>query len=313
MKNIGPGAAAHQRRKVVFFLLITAVLLTGLFYTTYAEAAGLKKLVAVSRFDNKSNWRGQWNLSNGMTDQLTDALMQSKKVMVLERETLGDVISEQNLAASGRAMKSKSARTGKITSAQILIKGAITEFSNSSKGSDSGVRYKGISVGGGRGEAHVGLIIRMIDTTTSQVLASKRVEGKAKAGGFRLGINRGGIGFGTKGFKKTPLGKATQIAIDNAVEQILATLEDVPYQGRVIKVSGSSVYLSAGERTGASVGDVFTVYNLGEELVDPDTGEILGSEEEAMGKVKIYKVMKKFSKAKKLGSLKVSKGDIVRE
>ncbi len=299
----------------VFLCVLSVALLSFALSVPIAGAKGLKKVVAVSRFENKTSYGsgGAWDIGNGMADQLTDALMQSGQFVVLERQTLGDVISEQDLASSGRAMKSKSARTGKITSAQILIKGAVTEYSQSSSGSNSGVSVMGVHIGGGKSEAHVGLIIRLIDTTTSEVLVSKRVEGKAKSGSFGLDVNIGDVGFGTEGFKKTPLGKATQIAIDNAVEAIAEGLRNIPYQGRVILVKGDNIYLSAGKRTGASVGDVFTVYSRGEELIDPDTGEMLGAEEEELGKVKIYSVKEKFSKARPIGRLEgVEKGNIIR-
>ncbi len=299
----------------VFLSLIALSFLSITVIIPHAFATGLKKVVAVSRFENKTSYGtgGAWNIGSGMSDQLTDALTASGQFVVLERQTLGDVIGEQDLAASGRTMKSKSARTGKITSAQILIKGAVTEYASSSSGSDTGVSVMGVRVGGSKKEAHVGLIIRLIDTTTSEVLVSKRVEGKAKSGGFNLGLNIKGVGFGTKAFKKTPLGKATQMAIDSAVEAVAEGLRNIPYQGRVILVKGGSVYLSAGTRTGASVGDEFTVYSLGEELVDPDTGEMLGSEEERLGKVKIFSVKEKFSKARAEGTLNgVEKGNIIR-
>ncbi len=299
----------------ILFITIAISILTLTNFTPQAFATGLKKVVAVSRFENKTSYGtgGAYDIGNGMADQLTDALTQSGQFTVLERQTLGDVIGEQDLAASGRTMKSKSARTGKITSAQILVKGAVTEYARSSSGSDTGVSVMGVHVGGSKGEAHVGLIIRLIDTTTSEVLVSKRVEGKAKSGGFNIGLHVAGVGFGTKGFKKTALGKATQIAIDSAVAAIADGLKNIPYQGRVILVKGDSVYLSAGSRTGAEIGDVFTVYSLGEELVDPDTGEMLGSEEEKLGKVKIYSVKEKFSKARAQGSLEgAEKGNIIR-
>ena len=38
-----------------------------------------------------------------------------------------------------------------------------------------------------------------------------RVEGKAKSGGIGVSGNVKGLDFGTDGFSKTPLGKATQI------------------------------------------------------------------------------------------------------
>lgn len=299
-------------RKVLLFSLICLVLSGGLI-TSYAMA-GLKKIVAVSRFENKTNYSGQVNLGNGMSDQLTDALMQSGKFVVLERQTLGDVFDEQDLAQSGRMAKSKSARTGKATSAQILIKGTVTEFEAKSGGGGSGISLFGVNVGAKKSEAHVGVIIRLIDTTTGQVLQSKRVEGKAKSGGFKLGLNIKGVGFGTDGFKKTPLGKAMQIAIDNAVEFIASKMKDLPYQGNVIKVSGDVVYINAGKRSGTDAGEVFTVYSKGEELMDPDTGEILGSEEERIGTVKVFDVKEKYSKARIEGSgAGIKKGDIIRD
>ena len=299
-------------RKVFLFGLICLVL-SGAFLTSYAEA-GHKKIVAVSRFENKTAYSGQVNLGDGMADQLTDALMQSGRFVVLERQTLKDVFDEQDLAQSGRMAKSKSARTGKATSAQILVKGTITEFEAKSSGGGSGISLFGVNVGAKKGESHVGVIIRLIDTTTGQVLYSQRVEGKAKSGGFKLGLNIQGVGFGTDGFQKTPLGKATQIAIDNAVEFIASKMKDVPYQGNVIKVSGDVAYINAGKRSGAQAGEVFTVYSVGEELMDPDTGELLGSEEERIGTVKIYDVKEKYSKARIEGGVSgMKKGDIIRD
>jgi curli biogenesis system outer membrane secretion channel CsgG len=296
--------------KVVFFLL-TFVILSGFLITAHSPA-GLKKVVAVSRFENKTSYSGHWHIGDGMADQLTDSLIQSGQFVVLERQTLSDVIGEQDLAASGRTMKSKSAKTGKLTSAQILVKGAVTEFQQSSAGGGTGIGIGGFRIKSKSGEAHVGLIIRVIDTTTGEVLDSHRVEGKAKSGGFALGVDLGSVDFGTGGFKKTPIGKATQIAIDNAVEFIAAKLRNLPYQGRIIKVKAEEVYLTASEKTGASVGDVFTVYSEGEELVDPDTGEILDVEVEEVGTVEVFQVKEKYSKAKVVSGEGMKRGDIIR-
>lgn len=303
-----------QRKLAIVGLL--ALLLSGFLFTPYAAAAGLKKVVAVSRFENRSSWGGggQWDIGSGMADQLTDALIQSKQFVVMERQTVRDVLGEQDLATSGRARKSKSAQTGKLVSAQILIKGTITEFESASTGSDTGVSIMGFNVGASKGVAHVGLILRLIDTTTGEVLDSQRVEGEAKSGRFKFSGSVSGIGFGNKAFKKTPIGKATQIAIDNAVEVIATKLRALPFQGHVIKVTGNDIYVSTGIKTGASVGDVFTVYSRGEEVVDPVTGELLGVEETTLGKLKLYQVKEKYSKAKPIGRLAgLKQGDIIRD
>jgi len=277
------------------------------------SAATLKKIVAVSRFDNKTAY-SQATIGDGMADQLTDALMQSGKFIVMERQNVKDVIKEEDFANSGRVLKAKSAQTGKLVAAQILVQGTITEFENSSGGSQSGVGFAGIHIGNNHQEAHVGLIIRLIDTTTGEVLASQRGEGKVKSGGMKLGLSAGGAQFGTSGFEKTPMGKAVQMAIDDAVNQISEKLKDVPFQARVIKVNGDDEFLvSGGEKTGMAAGDAFTLYSVGEDLGDPTTGEQLGAEVTKKGVVKVTSVQEKYAKAKPdapIAGVKV--GDIIK-
>lgn len=304
MKSFTPAVVGRSVLLVLMALIVAA---------NTASAAVLKKIVAVSRFENKTAWTGQVSLDDGMADQLTDALMQSGQFIVLERQTLGDVMAEQDLAQSGRTAASQSAQTGKLTSAQILVKGTVTEFENKSAGSGTGVGLGGFAIKNQREEAHVGLIIRLIDTTSGEVLDSKRVEGKATAGGIGFAATAGGVTFGSEGFKKTPLGKAMQMAIDEATAFIAGKLKDLPFQGRIIKVGADDVYVSGGEKVGMAVNDTFTIYSVGEALVDPDTGEQLGSDVTKKGTLKIYEVQEKFGKAKtdgKIEGLKV--GDLIR-
>ncbi|GAB4370786.1 MAG: hypothetical protein Kow00128_18100 [Deltaproteobacteria bacterium] len=280
-----------------------------------AGAKGLRKVVAVSRFENKSSYAsgGEAALTNGLVDQLTDALIQSGQFVVLTRQTLSDVVGEQDLAASGRFRASKSAQTGKLVSAQILVEGAVTEFESRSSGGLSGISLGGFRLGTQRESAHVGLMIRLVDTTTGEVIASKRAEGSASAGGLKVETQIKDIEIGSESFKKTPLGKATQIAIDEAVEFIASSLREVPFQARVLKVSGDEVTIGAGEKHGVKAGDEFRVVAENEELVDPDTGERLGHEEQEIGSVKVYEVREKYCKAKTVGEIPgIKRGDLVR-
>lgn len=296
------------------FVRYCGLTLTALLLAAAAHAATLKKVVAVAKFENKTSWKGQVELGSGMADQLSDALMQSGQFVVMERAALNEVVQEQDLANSGRAQKSQSAQTGKLVNAQILVKGTVTEFEENSGGSANGIGFGGFKVGNNRSEAHVGLIIRLIDSTTGEVLYSQRVEGKATAGGVAFGMNAGGVQFGTAGFAKTPLGKAMQETIDNAVNVIATKLKTVPFEARIIKVNNDTdLLISGGAKTGISEGDAFTIYSVGENLVDPTTGEQLGSEVEKKGTVKVVKVEEKYAKAKADGSLSgIKAGDIVR-
>lgn len=281
-------------KRALWFLSVA----TGIFlFSGQCFALQLKKTIAVSRFENKADSAGQLSLGTGMADQLADALIQSGKFVVIERQTLEDVVAEQDIAASGRAAVSKVAQTGKLIPAQILIKGTVTEFDAQTSKGDTGISFSGVSLGSSKSSAHVAVILRIIDSTTGQVLDSVRVEGEAKAGGMKIGLGIKGVDIGTEGFKKTPLGKATQIAIDNAVVKIAEKLEKIPFEGRIIKSENGVIYTNIGHRNGADVGSVFSVYSLGEEVVDPETGESLGSERTKAGSIKITSLEEKFSKA----------------
>ncbi|HEY5040671.1 MAG TPA: CsgG/HfaB family protein [Verrucomicrobiae bacterium] len=273
----------------------------------------LKKIVAVSRFDNKTAYSAA-TIGDGMADQLTDALMQSGQFTVMERENLKDVVGEEDLANSGRVQKSQSAQTGKLVSAQILVQGTITEFENNSSGGSKGFGIGGFHIGSSKSDAQVGLIIRLIDTTTGEVLASQRVEGKAEASGVSWNANSPGMSFGSSDFKKTPMGKAVQEAIDNAVALIADKLKDVPFEAHVIKVNDDGgLLISGGSKAGIAEGDVFTVYSVGENLVDPTTGEQLGAEVTKKGTIKVTKVEEKYAAAKSDTPLTgIKTGDMVR-
>ncbi len=277
---------------VIFLFYVCCFLLPSEIF-----AAQLKKTIAVSKFENSTDTAGQAAIGTGMADQLADALIQSDKFVVIERQGLEDIIAEQDIAASGRAAVSETSQTGKLIPAQILIKGAVTEFEAEAQKGGTGISISGISLGSNKATAHVAVILRIVDSTSGEVLDSVRVEGDAKAKGMKIGVAQGGVDFGTESFKKTPLGEATQIAIDKAVLEIAKKLEAIPFEGRIIKMEGDTVFTNIGARNGATAENTFNVFVKGEDLLDPVTGENLGSEKSKIGVIKITSTEDKFSKA----------------
>ncbi|MCF7870090.1 MAG: hypothetical protein K9L84_04990 [Candidatus Omnitrophica bacterium] len=276
------------------FLLIVAIS-TGIVFAK--DLNGPKKTVAVVGFENASGLRSYINLGDDFTTQLTDALIQSGKFTVLSRTELAKVFGEQDLAASGRMAKSLTAKKGKAIPAQILVTGKITEFQKGTEGGSQGLSIAGVSIGGSKSTAHIATIIQIIDSTTGEVLDSKRVEGKAEAGGFSIGYS-GSFSIGTSSFKKTPLGKATQIAIDRAVDYIARELSGMPWKGRVVTVKDGLVYINSGSNAGIDSGMTFAVWRKGESLTDPETGIELGSENKKIADIQVTEVYPKYSKAK---------------
>ncbi len=271
-----------------------------------------KKTIAVSEFDNKSGWRGTWKIGWGMQEMMATALIDTGQFTVLERQDLSSVMAEQDLGASGRAASGSSAAVGQLARAQILISGAVTEFEEKKGGEGAGIGFKGFRIGGSHEQAHVAINVRIYDTTTGEVLDSLRVAGSADAGGLKIGYSNADFGGDLGGFRKTPLGQATQQAIDEAVKKIASRLKGVPWQGKLIKASPSQVYINAGSEGGVSSGMEFDVYRSGEALLDPDTGLNLGAETEKIGRVRVGDVKEKFSIAEIVSGSDMQRGDLVK-
>lgn len=172
----------------------------------------------------------------------------------------------------------------------------------------------GISINTSKASAHIAIIIQLINSTTGEIVESKRVEGEATAGGTTLGYS-GDFSLGSSNFQSTPMGKAVQIAIDRAVDYIAKKSEGIPWSGKVMMVKEGIVYVNSGTNAGLKEGDTFFIYNQGEALIDPDTGMELGRENKKLGQIKVSEVQEKFSKAAAVGTLAgdVNKGDLVLE
>jgi curli biogenesis system outer membrane secretion channel CsgG len=207
---------------------------------------GPKARVAVSRFtDQSGKGKGMaygypgyaWftpQIGNGMADMLSDALLQSNRFVVLDRQGLQDVLQEQDLAATGRISRDTAAPIGQVEGADLLIKGSVTEFEPGSAGANAGALlggfgWTGAVVGGvlgGLRQSHVAMIIQVVDARTSRILFSTTVEGKANdfnLGGALAGVGGGFLGAaGLGNWQKTPVEKAIRSAVQQAVKELAA-------------------------------------------------------------------------------------------
>ncbi len=66
-------------------------------------------------------------------------------------------------------------------------------------------------------------------------------------------------------------------------------------KGKIIKVEGNRAWINMGEMSGVQVGDQYTVISVGEALVDPDTGQVLGQDESVVSEGQIVEVQARFS------------------
>lgn len=285
------------------------ILILSLSGQCLAAAKGLRYSIMVSKFENRSNWKGQWNLGDAWGAVLTDSLNQTGKFVVLgEKDMRREALAEQDFAASERAAGGgEKVVTGQMTPAQLLVKGEITHFSDATAGGGGGIKIGGIKIGAKGGVSEINVVMYIIDSSTGQVMASKKCYGKVTKKGLSLGLTKGGFSGDIGGFKKTNEGKAVEMAVDQAVEFVISKLEEIPWTGTVILTKGAIVYVNRGEREGVSVGQTFDVGKV-EVLRDPDTGEVLDQSVEKLATIKAVKVKQKISTCKVISGESVKKG-----
>ncbi len=245
------------------------------------EYKGLKHALAVVDFENQAGWVSNYKLGYNLAIMLESALYDSGRFVLVERQNLDAVLVEQDLQKSGRmAGAGNVAQSGKLRSARYLASGAITEVEANQSGDDGGIRIRGFKIGASGGKAQITAIVKLIDTTTGEVVAKQRVVGKAGKGGLRVGYSSGVWGANLGGFTKTPIGEAAQDVIVQSVLFFANEMEDYDFTASVVTVAkGGEIIINRGSTYGVFPGQHFLVEEEGEQLIDPDTGEILGESE----------------------------------
>jgi curli biogenesis system outer membrane secretion channel CsgG len=231
----------------------------------------------------------------GMTEMLTTALINSNRFVLIERKALDDIKAEQEFGASEAADATAATTAGKMLGAQVLIRGAITEYT-----------YRRSSVGGGgilgdklgvsttKAEALVGIDIRMYDAATGIILDSVHAQGKVSASAAAMDVKLKDVQFGGNAFAQSPLGQATRQAIDKAVALIAKRMESIPWEARIAQIDpeeATTIYINAGSSMGVKAGDVLEILKPGVPIIDPQTRVAIGrTKDKPLGRCKVDSV-----------------------
>ena len=277
------------------------------------EYKGVKHAIGVIDFENQRGFFPESSLGQNFRMMLESALFATNRFVIVEREQLDTVMKEQDLQASGRAAKAADvAQTGKLRSARYLATGKVTEASSDTSGDAGGLNIKGIHLGGSSAKSSIVIVVKLVDTTSGQIVAEERIRGEAGKTSLNLGYTGAGIGGSVGAFAKTPIGEAAQDCINQAVKFIAEKMEGTPIEGTVVTVSGDQVIISLGQNYGIAAGQTCLVRKPGETLTDPATGEILGSSEgETVGTIQVTSPRDKISYCKLVDGKMPERGDTV--
>jgi curli biogenesis system outer membrane secretion channel CsgG len=290
-------------------ICVALALLLGMASPALAQA---KVRVAIMDFSNNTgrSWWFDDRLGPAARNQIDSAFSENAalrdKFTVVEREALELVMKEQGLSTAGAVDPQTAARVGKLLGVKYIITGGFDKLSIES--TRAGVGRLG--VGGQVVKAEATLNLRFIDTTTAERVVSVSAEAD---------MTRGGGSFrGNSLSRDNEWGLASEL-IERAAKDVVAKLVEPTMlarispgtgagsglEGRIAKVDGNRAWLNIGSSAGVKVGDKFTLFSVGDAIVDPDTGMSLGADEKQTGAGAVTEVQERFAIITFTGAAKV--------
>ncbi|OEZ97669.1 CsgG/HfaB family protein [Duganella phyllosphaerae] len=213
-----------------------------------------------------------------LRQQIIDALSQSGRFTVLDRQFEGELQNELDMISSGKTLNTDFAKMGQALSADLVWVGVVNDLSY-----DKHVRKlqtsdrELVSYSGGWSVSQ-----RMINLATRQILQSATLQGAAPS------VAPTTLGAGVD--EGATLRNMQAEIVKRSTDAIL--LQTFPIS--IVERDGSNVVLSQG---GSALveGTRYKIYLQGKEIKDPQTGQSLGNMESVCCEVTINRVTPKLS------------------
>lgn len=253
---------------------------------------------AVETNAQENGYLGSLNLvRQSLKDQVITALNQTRKFEIVARTDLDSVMKEVDLQQSGLVSQPVA---GDIAAAQYLLDIDIDSFQDYREEA----QFSNIGKSAKMRNIRFSIIGKIYDLTQGgkliESVSVQRTEKKIeKVSSFVQG----------DGELSDVLMRDISASI---AEELSNKVADRIFPPRVIAISGDQATINRGEGTSISAGQIWKVYALGEEMIDFDTGEVLGREETEIGTIEIKQILPKFSKGTVLEDLGIERGQVAR-
>lgn len=249
--------------------------------------AAEKPRLAVLEFGHKALEAHWTNAGEAAQDMFITELVRSGKFTVIDRERLDALMREKNLSLAGDIDPRTAVQAGKLLGVEYVLFGNITEFGEETAGAQVGW---GIGVDVKRKKFVAALDARLVSTTTGEIVwADKARKEESNVKVFVMGSG-GGVSD-RRMFDKVLLPCVEELAKKLANVELATSATVVGrVAGKIARIDGSRIFINLGSDHGLKEGDTFEVYKTGAVIRDPDTGEVLGTEEEKIGTIRVVAV-----------------------
>ncbi|MEE2682110.1 MAG: CsgG/HfaB family protein, partial [Planctomycetota bacterium] len=239
----------------------------------------------------------------GAERQMESELQRSQKFDVVARGDLSTILKEQDLADSGLVdqLDPNTARSLQLAGARYV---AILTVDGFQDVTDRTTLQK--QLGPTRAERRsiqLSGVVQVYDTTSARMLSSAP-----------LTIDRNQLEEIIPGVERT--GNKTQAVLASVASALgaesAASITSAIFPAKVLAYTFGQITFNRTGSSGVSDGQIWEVMHAGEELIDPDTGASLGSEEVTVGWARVTDAGDRFSKAQAIVDNGIAKGAIMR-
>lgn len=252
-------------------------------YTTPGPSNESRRRIAVMPFEvvsikNCNNNYNATKISNSLEEAISSQLTTSRRFMVLDRNADSSYKKEKSLILSDDTVYGERAKLGQVRGTDYILTGIIQNMTVQENIKHNPVTGAPISQG---------ISGQLIVDFKVMVFATRQIKFSSS-----VSVN----------IDKTDELSCAEVAdrlVKQAALRAVDMLIDDIFPLTIIRTNPRQqmVYLNMGGEKIAR-GQRFSVYSLGEELIDPYTGESLGAEEEEIGVIEIVDVKPKFSTAR---------------
>lgn len=280
----------------ILALVALAALLTG---PLSAQDAPGKKKIAITKISATDALRARMtkqgvvlsldSVMQALDSQVYDRVLNTKRFEVLERSD-ADALAKES-AAAGNAFQ--------FNQADYLLTIRVDAFNDRMEERKLAALGKTIRAR----TIELSAVAKITEVATQRAIGSTNFKVKRRAAENRSANT------------SERVGEASDSLLDDATremaQKIAARAADAIYPARVVAKREKTVTINRNDQSGIKIGQVWEVFALGEDIVDPDTGDKT-KEEVLVGKVKVTRVTPQNSQAEIVEDTGIDKGAYVR-
>lgn len=233
-------------------------------FSAPAELKKIKLVVAPLRFDRTTIAMGDRNVPSAevgaeLRQRILDALVNTGRFAVLDREFSPDIQQELDLIASGESPRAEVAKLSQAVSADLIWSGRVNAlaYNRHARQLQTSDREL-VSYSGGWSVSQ-----KLVNVATRQVMNSQTLQGQAPS----TAATTLGSGVDSR--------KVLDGMTNDLVNQVVASILSRTFPITVVSLDGANVVLSQGGQALRS-GARYAMVTMGAEMKDPQTGQSLG-------------------------------------